>query len=74
MAKTTIQGLVLLSLLCSVARSAPVRADDAKPMNILVLYADDWRHDTLGIAGNSVVKTPTIDTLANKVSALRKTA
>ena len=29
-----------------------------KPLNILVLYADDWRHDTLGCAGNPVVKTP----------------
>lgn len=64
MAKTTIHGLALLSLLCSVASAAPVRAGDAKPMNILVLYADDWRHDTLGVAGNPVVKTPTIDTLA----------
>lgn len=35
-------------------------------MNILLLYADDWRHDTLGIAGNSVVKTPVLDELAGK--------
>ena len=32
-----------------------------KPMNILVLYADDWRFDTLGVAGNPVVKTPVLD-------------
>ena len=38
----------------------------AKPMNILVLYADDWRHDTLGIAGNPVVKTPTLDRLSKE--------
>jgi arylsulfatase len=37
---------------------------DAKPMNILILYGDDWRHDTLGVAGNPVVKTPRIDRLA----------
>jgi len=35
-----------------------------KPLNILVLYADDWRHDTLGAAGNPIVKTPNLDTLA----------
>ncbi len=35
-----------------------------KPLNILVLYADDWRHDTLGCAGNPVVKTPQLDKLA----------
>ncbi|MBB3209486.1 arylsulfatase A-like enzyme [Rhodopirellula rubra] len=35
-------------------------------MNILVLYADDWRHDTLGVAGNPIVKTPTLDQLAGE--------
>ncbi|GAB5405659.1 MAG: sulfatase [Aureliella sp.] len=39
---------------------------ESKPMNILVLYADDWRHDTLGVAGNPVVKTPTLDELASR--------
>lgn len=35
-----------------------------KPLNILLLYADDWRHDVLGIAGHPVVKTPVLDRLA----------
>lgn len=38
----------------------------ADPMNIVVLYADDWRHDTLGCAGNPVVETPTLDALAEQ--------
>jgi arylsulfatase len=38
----------------------------AKPLNILVLYADDWRFDTLGCAGNPVVKTPNLDRLAGE--------
>src|SRR5688572_13114766 len=37
-----------------------------KPLNILLLYADDWRHDTLGCAGNPVVKTPNLDRLARE--------
>ena len=37
-----------------------------KPLNILLLYADDWRYDTLGCAGNSVVKTPQLDRLARE--------
>lgn len=38
-----------------------------RPLNILLLYADDWRHDTLGAARNSsVVKTPFLDSLAKK--------
>ena len=36
----------------------------AKPKNVLILYADDWRHDTLSVAGNPVVKTPVLDDLA----------
>jgi arylsulfatase A-like enzyme len=37
--------------------------EPARP-NIVLLYADDWRHDTLGCAGNPVVKTPNLDQLA----------
>lgn len=38
-------------------------ADDSRP-NILFLFADDQRYDTLGCAGHPIVKTPTIDRLA----------
>ena len=41
-----------------------VCAAQHEPMNILVLYADDWRHDTLGCAGNPIVKTPHLDRFA----------
>ncbi|MGK0185111.1 MAG: arylsulfatase [Verrucomicrobiales bacterium] len=44
--------------------AAFVSTAGAKPLNILMLYADDWRHDTLSVAGNAVVKTPHIDQLA----------
>ncbi len=27
-----------------------------KPTNVVVLYGDDWRYDTLGCAGNSIVQ------------------
>ncbi len=43
-----------------------IAADDQPPMNIVVLYADDWRHDTLGVAGNPVVQTPVLDDLASQ--------
>ncbi|MCU0778936.1 MAG: sulfatase [Akkermansiaceae bacterium] len=39
-------------------------ATAAKPVNILMLYADDWRHDVLGVAGHPVVKTPNLDKLS----------
>ena len=53
--------LLALALLCS--GTAPAAE---KPMNILVLLADDWRFDTLGVAGNPVVKTPILDALAGQ--------
>jgi arylsulfatase A-like enzyme len=63
---------VLLIALSLVTFGLPTKAvasdgdsSDA-PMNILLLYADDWRHDTLGVAGNPVVKTPVLDDLAKQ--------
>jgi arylsulfatase len=56
----TLKKSLLLLLL------APFAAAADKPMNILVLFADDWRHDTLGCAGNPVVKTPQLDKLATQ--------
>ena len=40
--------------------------------NILILYADDWRHDTLGVAGNPIVKTPHLDQLAKEGVRFRR--
>ncbi len=34
--------------------------------NILVLLADDWRFDTLHVAGDAIVQTPSIDRLASE--------
>lgn len=55
-------ALALASLLA--ASAAGRAADPPKPMNVVVLFADDWRHDTLGVAGNPIVKTPHLDALA----------
>ena len=54
----------ILSLLCLAATVCCAAAE--KPLNILVLYADDWRYNTLGCAGNPVVKTPHLDQLARE--------
>ncbi|WP_146586135.1 sulfatase family protein [Posidoniimonas polymericola] len=45
-------------------QAAAPPAASREPLNILLLYADDWRHDTLGVAGNPVVRTPCLDRLA----------
>lgn len=41
---------------------APRQID--KPLNIVLLYADDWRHDALGVAGTLPVETPFLDWLS----------
>ncbi|MEX0702695.1 MAG: sulfatase [Planctomycetales bacterium] len=44
--------------------SASISAEASERPNVLILYADDWRHDTLGCAGHPVVQTPNLDRLA----------
>jgi len=46
--------------------AASLCAEKSKPMNVVVLLADDWRFDTLGVAGNPVVQTPSLDKLASE--------
>lgn len=42
------------------------KSDGPKKMNVVVLYPDDWRHDTLSAAGTQIVKTPFLDQLARE--------
>jgi arylsulfatase A-like enzyme len=60
--------IVTLSTFTALALAMPLAsaATPSKPLNIVVLYADDWRHDTLGAAGHPVVKTPHLDQLAKE--------
>lgn len=37
-----------------------------KPLNILILYPDDLRHDSIGCAGTQPVMTPYLDSLAKE--------
>jgi len=57
-------AVVCAGLCWGLSAAAAVAADVAGPLNVVILYADDWRHDTLGCAGNPVVKTPHLDRLA----------
>ena len=53
---------LLFTMIVSLALTPALFA--AEKPNILFLLADDWRWDTIGCAGNSVVKTPHLDALA----------
>jgi arylsulfatase A-like enzyme len=57
-------AFLLISSICSLF--LPLNAVAAKPLNVLILYGDDWRHDVLGAAGHPVVKTPSLDRLSSK--------
>lgn len=62
-------GLSLIALGASfsaLSNEAACDTSQAKPPNVVLLYADDWRHDTLGTAGHRVVKTPHLDALASR--------
>ena len=37
-----------------------------KPLNIVLLYADDWRHDALGVAKTLPVQTPFLDWMSTQ--------
>ena len=65
MKPSTARPLILVSLAVAAGLSGSASARPEKP-NIVVLYADDWRFDTLGCAGNPIVKTPNLDALAAK--------
>ena len=43
---------------------APRQVD--KPLNIVLLYADDWRHDALGVAKTLPVETPFLDWMSTQ--------
>jgi len=45
---------------------APLAARAADRPNILFLFSDDQRHNTLGSAGHPIVQTPTLDRLATE--------
>jgi arylsulfatase A-like enzyme len=48
-----------------------VHAEDAKQPNVLFLFADDMRADSIAALGNPAVKTPHLDTLVRRGFAFR---
>lgn len=57
----------ILILLASLLLAPPalLNASDARP-NILFLFADDQRADTIAALGNSIIKTPNLDRLVHR--------
>jgi len=60
---TTLLGAAL-AISWAQAQGAPQTA--ARPMNVVVLVIDDTRWDSIGAAGNRIVRTPRLDALASE--------
>ena len=64
--------LTLLAFAVPSALSAALEAEGTKPPNILLLFADDQRTDTIGAWGNPFIDTPHIDSLAERGTSFRR--
>src|SRR4051794_33934192 len=61
-----VRALVLVALV----RPPGLGAEPARP-NILLLFADDQRADTIGAWGNPHIRTPNLDRLARRGTSFR---
>ena len=66
MSKTATVTRLFWAAVAAVAMAVPSVTAEEKPLNIVLLYADDWRHDTLGCAEHPIVQTPRLDSLARE--------
>ncbi|MCC2671434.1 MAG: Arylsulfatase, partial [Armatimonadetes bacterium] len=62
---------LLFSLLAVLTVAGPARPQSARPKNILFLFADDMRADTIRAWGNSHIRTPNLDRLATSGFSFR---
>lgn len=56
----------LVFLVAWLVMRAPLRAAESSQPNILLLFADDQRADTIHALGNAVIKTPNLDRLVRR--------
>jgi arylsulfatase A-like enzyme len=70
----SIRLLVLALALTAATSGATSRADDAAPKkarpNVLFLFSDDQRADTVAALGNANIRTPSLDTLVARGTSL----
>ena len=57
--------MAALVVLLSASEMLPASAQ-SKPPNVLLLFADDQRHDTIHALGNEAIITPNLDRLARR--------
>jgi arylsulfatase A-like enzyme len=57
-------SLAAAMLLAAPINAAPVRADDGKKPNVIVILCDDVGYAEFGFQGNKEIPTPNIDSIA----------
>ncbi|MGE0102177.1 MAG: sulfatase-like hydrolase/transferase [Blastocatellales bacterium] len=67
---------IIILLLCMLLPSAPLMfrvwpGTQAGRPNILILFSDDQRHDTIAAYGNPLIRTPNIDSLVRRGFSFR---
>src|SRR5580765_910087 len=65
------QRMILSAILLAVSSMPSASAADRRP-NILFLFADDQRADTIAAHGNPNIKTPNIDALVHSGFSFRR--
>src|SRR5262249_27441365 len=63
-------ALAVLGMILAPAAGGAVAPQPSRP-NVVFLFADDMRADTIAALGNPVAKTPNLDALVNRGFALR---
>lgn len=58
-----------LGAAAAAAMAAPLAYGQAKRPNVLVLFTDDQRHDTIGALGNAYIRTPHMDRIVRRGAA-----
>ena len=64
--QTLRKGFLLIAALLLAPPAALRAADEPVKPNVLFLFADDQRADTIGALGNSTIKTPNLDRLVKR--------
>ncbi len=65
-------SVLVLVILALCARAAESQADDSARPNILFLFADDQRADTIHAQGNPHIETPNLDRLVRRGYSFRR--
>jgi arylsulfatase A-like enzyme len=59
-------------ILCVIVSARVSRAEEVSPPNIVFLFADDQRADTIAAHGNDHIQTPNLDRLAREGVSCRQ--